>query len=102
MLSKVPRWIAGPVVLALAAMAMFFGVKAAYGGFGHYYDVSMKVPRTGMLLVNGSDVRERGVVIGHVDREQLSGRDVLVTLKIQRQFKIPADAQAFVTLKTLL
>jgi virulence factor Mce-like protein len=102
MMRKPPRWITGPLVLAVAGAAMFFVVKAAYGGFGHYYDVTMTVPRTGMLLTNGSDVRERGVVIGHVDNERLAGRDVQITLKIQRQYRIPSDAQAYVSLKTLL
>ena len=50
----------------------------------------------------GTDVRMRGVVVGHVDRMQLVDRRVRFTLKMDRQYRVPASAVAAVTLKTLL
>jgi len=62
----------------------------------------MRLPRAGQQLQQGSDVRIRGVVIGKVDRIQLQRDGVQLTLKIDDQYKIPQDATAFITLKTLL
>src|SRR5439155_4623715 len=63
------RWVplvVGPLILALIGAGMFVGLKAAYGGFGHYYDVSVTLPRTGEQLTTGSDVRMHGVIVGKV------------------------------------
>jgi virulence factor Mce-like protein len=97
-----PAILVGPVIVAVVAAAMAFGVKFAYGGYGNYYTVSMKLPRASQLLEPGSDVRESGVVIGHVQSIALTGRDVTMKLQIVRQYSVPKSAQAFVDLKTLL
>ncbi|HXJ63872.1 MAG TPA: MlaD family protein [Actinomycetota bacterium] len=99
---KLPVWIKGPIILAVIGTLVFLGVKNSYGGFDKTYDVTMSLPRAGQQLEVGSDVRLRGVVIGKVDAIRLEDRDVKLTLKILDQYRIPQDAQAYITLKTLL
>jgi len=99
---RVPALIAGPLIVALVVGGLAFGIKAAYGGFGHYYSLSVDLPRAGQMVEVGTDVRMRGVVVGHVDRMQLVDRRVRFTLKMDRQYRVPASAVAAVTLKTLL
>jgi len=98
----VPAWIIGPVVLAAIGALVYLGVKNSYGGFDKTYELTMRLPRAGQQLQEGSDVRLRGVVIGKVDDIHLEDRDVKLTLKIQKDYRVPGDAQAYVTLKTLL
>jgi phospholipid/cholesterol/gamma-HCH transport system substrate-binding protein len=102
MIRRIPAIVKGPVILALVAGGVFLATKAAYGGFGDYYDLSMNLPRAGQQLEQGSDVRLRGVVIGHVDRIELAGRHVRLTLKIDRQYRVPQSATGTIDLKTLL
>jgi len=94
--------VVGPLVVLLVASAMFVGLKAAYGGYGHYYDVSVTLPRTGQQLTVGSDVRMRGVIVGKVKQVQLVDRKAELTLQIDQQYKVPAAADAQVDLTTLL
>lgn len=97
-----PAVLVGPVIVALVVAAMAVAVKVSYGGYAQTYTVSMDLPRASQLLYPGSDVRERGVVIGQVSDVQLVDRRVRVTMRIDNQYRIPASAQAFVDLKTLL
>jgi virulence factor Mce-like protein len=99
---RIPAAILGPILVAGAITGAFFGIKTAYGGFGHYYYLTVGLPRTGQNLDPGSDVRMRGVVVGKVSREELVERQVRMTLQIDRQYRVPASAQVVVTLKTLL
>jgi virulence factor Mce-like protein len=91
-----------PVLVAAVVAAMFFGIKARYGSYGDYYYVSVDVPQAGQLMREGADVRERGVVIGSVSDLTLHGRSSKLTLQIEQRYPVPADARAFVDLKTLL
>jgi virulence factor Mce-like protein len=97
-----PPAVKGLVAALLAASALFVGIRAAYGGFSHPYTISVDLPRAGQQLEVGSDVRMHGVVVGHVQSIKLLGRQVRLTLKIDRRFRVPASAQAVVSLKTLL
>jgi len=98
----VPGIIAGPLVIALVAAVLFTGVKWAYGGFGHYYDLSLDMPRASQLLAKGSDVRMHGVVVGKIKDIELRNRTVHLVLQMDKQYKVPASAVAYVDLKTLL
>jgi phospholipid/cholesterol/gamma-HCH transport system substrate-binding protein len=91
-----------PVLVAVVGAAMFFGVKARYGSYGDYYYVDVELPRAGQLMREGADVRERGVLIGTVSDLRLDGHQARLTLRIEDRYRVPADAQAFVDLKTLL
>jgi phospholipid/cholesterol/gamma-HCH transport system substrate-binding protein len=102
MIRRMPAIVKGPVILAVVAAGVFVATKAAYGGFGNYYTLSMNLPRAGQQLEQGSDVRLGGVVIGHVERIQLAGRHVRVLLQIDHQYQVPDNVTASVDLKTLL
>jgi phospholipid/cholesterol/gamma-HCH transport system substrate-binding protein len=99
---RIPVLVKGPVVIGLALLAIYLGIKAAYGGFGHYYYLSVDLPRAGQQLAAGDDVRLRGVVIGKIDSVRLVERRVRMTLQIRQQYHIPSSAEAVVSLKTLL
>jgi virulence factor Mce-like protein len=97
----------GPIALAALVVGMFFGLKARYGNYNHYYYVKVNVARAGQLLRVGTDVRERGVVIGKVSDIALANPadnnpHAELTLQIEPQYRIPQNTQAFVDLKTLL
>jgi phospholipid/cholesterol/gamma-HCH transport system substrate-binding protein len=98
----VPAIIVGPLVLALLGAGLYTGVKAAYGGFGHYYTLSLDVPRAGQQMHVGTDVRIRGVPIGTVSRVELAGHRARLILRMKQRYRVPASAEAVVTLKTLL
>jgi phospholipid/cholesterol/gamma-HCH transport system substrate-binding protein len=91
-----------PLIIAVLGAAVFFGVKARYGSYGEYYFVDVQLPRAGQLMRVGADVRERGVLIGTVSDMRLDGHQARLTLRIEEQYRVPADAQAYVDLKTLL
>jgi phospholipid/cholesterol/gamma-HCH transport system substrate-binding protein len=99
---KTPALITGPIVAALVIFGMYLGIKWAYGGFRHYYPLSVEFPRAGQMLAVGSDVRMRGVVVGKVSEIHLVRRQVEVTLQMDRRYRVPSSAEAFVSLKTLL
>jgi virulence factor Mce-like protein len=99
------KWVplvAGPLVLLLAISGMYVGLKWAYGGYGHYYKVSVTLPRTGEQLTVGSDVRMRGVIVGKVATVELVKRQAKLILKIEDRFRVPSSAEANITLTTLL
>ncbi|HEX8100357.1 MAG TPA: MlaD family protein [Actinomycetota bacterium] len=100
-----PRWLYGLGVTALIVAVFAAGLRWAYGGFQKYYLVSLDLPRAGQQLDLGSDVRINGVNIGTmVDKQLVTSPTwhVHMTLQIQNKYRVPADAQAVVTLKTLL
>jgi phospholipid/cholesterol/gamma-HCH transport system substrate-binding protein len=99
---RLPSWLKGMVVLVSAFALMFAGLRWAYGGFGHYYYLSVDLPRASQQLQVGSDVRMSGVIIGQVTQIELVNRHVRVRLQIDRQYPVPADASANVDLTTLL
>ncbi len=102
MMRKLLRWIGAAIFVVALIAGMFFGVKARYGSYGDYYYVSVDLPRAGQLMRIGSDVRQRGVIIGKVSDIRLVDRRARLTLQIERQYRVPEQAQAYVGLKTLL
>jgi len=96
------RKLIGPVALVVLVTGMVFGLKLRYGDYNHYTYVKVDLPRAGQLLRTGTDVRERGVVIGKVSNIQLVDRHAQLTLQIDSPYKIPRDVTAAVDLKTLL
>src|SRR5256886_10323315 len=96
------RKVIGPILIAALAVGMFFGLKLRYGDYAHYTYVKVDLPRAGQLVRAGTDVRERGVVIGKVSDIQLVNRHAMLTLRIDAPYHVPRDAHAYVDLKTLL
>src|ERR671937_696449 len=76
---KTPALITGPIIAALTILAMYLGIKWAYGGFRHTYPLTVELPRAGQMLEVGSDVRMRGVIVGKVSEIHLVDRTVQVT-----------------------
>jgi virulence factor Mce-like protein len=101
-MASIGRKIGTVLFVVAVAAGTYFGVRARYGHFSDYYYVNVDLPRAGQLLRVGSDVRESGVVIGTVSAIELVDRHVRLTLQIEPQYRVPADAEAFVDLKTLL
>jgi virulence factor Mce-like protein len=99
---KTPALLTGPIIAALVIVGMYVGIRTAYGGFGHYYRLTLQLPRAGEMMQVGSDVRMRGVVVGKVSDIKLVHREVVLTLQMERRYRVPSSAEAFVTLKTLL
>jgi virulence factor Mce-like protein len=96
------RKLVGPLAIVVLFVGMFFGLKARYGDYAHYTYLKVDLPRAGQLLRTGTDVRERGVVIGKVTDIQLVERHAVLTLRIDSPYHVPRDVHAFVDLKTLL
>ena len=96
------RKIIAPVVAVAVLAGMFFLLKWRYGDFGHYYYVTLDLPRASQNLLTGADVRENGYAVGTVTKIDLVDRHARLTLQIDKQYRVPKDAQGFVDLKTLL
>ncbi|MBI4259710.1 MAG: MCE family protein [Actinobacteria bacterium] len=94
--------VVGALVLGAAGGAMYLAIKWAYGGFDDTYRLSVDLPRAGQQLQVGSDVRVRGVVVGHVESIDLVDRRARLTLEIEDRHRIPREARAVISLKTLL
>lgn len=90
------------VVVGALGAGMYFGIRARYGAYEGAYFVTVDLPRAGQLMRVGADVRESGVIIGTVSDIRLEERRVAMTLRIEPQYRVPADAEAVVDLKTLL
>jgi phospholipid/cholesterol/gamma-HCH transport system substrate-binding protein len=101
-IKRIPALVKGPIIIALFVGLLVVAMKAAYGGYGHYYYLSMDLPRAGQQLQPGSDVRLRGVIIGKVQTIDLVDRHVHITLQIDQPNRVPRDVEAFIDLKTLL
>ncbi|MDP8955374.1 MAG: MCE family protein [Actinomycetota bacterium] len=110
----IPTWLKGFGIALLATLVFVAAVRWAYGAFADYTMLTMDLPRAGQQLdIGTTDVRMRGVNIGTMVEKELvppspnaapgdRGWFVRLTLRIEDRFKVPADAQAVVTLKTLL
>ncbi|MGH2723544.1 MAG: MlaD family protein [Actinomycetota bacterium] len=96
------RRVASVVIVGLLGAGTFFGIKARYGAYDEAYFVRVNLPRAGQLMRVGADVRQNGVNVGTVDDIRLVDRHVQLTLRIEPRYRIPADAEAVVALKTLL
>jgi phospholipid/cholesterol/gamma-HCH transport system substrate-binding protein len=89
-------------LVAAVAVGTTLLIRLRYGHFDDFYYVTSEMPQATQLLRVGSDVRMSGVVIGSVSDIELVERHVRLTFQIQPQYKVPADSEAFVELKTLL
>ena len=93
--------ISGLAALVILAGATTVGVKFSFGAFDSGYRLHASFAAAGQGLVDGSDVKIRGVNIGHVDSIRLEDGRAEVTLFINSGYDIPADAQAVIRPKTL-
>ena len=111
---RIPTWLKGFAITTLAVLLFLTAVRWAYGGFAKYTMLTLDLPRAGQQLdIGATDVRMRGVNIGTMVQKELvppgpnaspndRGWFVRLTLRIEERFKVPANSEAVVTLKTLL
>ncbi|HEX2267769.1 MAG TPA: MCE family protein [Actinomycetota bacterium] len=109
-----PTWLKGLGITLLALILFLAAVRWAYGGFENYTMLSVDLPRAGQQLdIGATDVRMNGVNIGTMVQKELvppspnatasdRGWYVRLTLRIEDRYRVPANTEAVVTLKTLL
>jgi virulence factor Mce-like protein len=95
------RGLLGFAASAIAFVLIYIGVTFAYGGYDDHYDLVGDFPRAGQGLANGSDVTYRGVDVGEVASVELVDRRARITLHMDPDFEVPADARFVVRPKTI-
>jgi len=87
--------ISGLCALVLVIGATAIGVKWAFGEFDDGYTVTADFAAAGQGLVDGSDVKIRGLDVGHVQSIELRDGRALVTMFINAGHRIPAHSSSF-------
>ncbi len=95
------RALVGLGIIAVLGGLTYVGVRWAYGSFDESYELVADFPRAGQGLAPGSDVSYRGVDVGEVRSVELVDRQARVTLAMEPDFEMPADAQVVVRPKTI-
>lgn len=93
--------ISGLVALVLLTAAVTIGVKYSFGAFDGGYELTGRFEAAGQGLIDGSDVKIRGVNIGEVTSIKLVDGEALVTMRINSGENVATDARAVVRPKTL-
>jgi phospholipid/cholesterol/gamma-HCH transport system substrate-binding protein len=93
----------GAVVIAVAAVFLFFAYTASHVGAGSGYKLKAQFSSVDGLNI-GSDVSLAGVKIGTVTAETLNPKTFLATvhMTIEQQFKLPEDSVAKIASPGLL
>ena len=91
----------GAISLLVAVALMTIGIKGAFGAFAGGYELVGSFDAAGQGLLEGSDVKVRGVNIGEVKGIRLVDGRAEVTLRIDDGEQIPVDATATIRPKTL-
>ena len=87
--------ISGLCALVLVMGVTTIGVQWAFGTFDNGYRISADFAAAGQGLVQGSDVKVRGLDIGHVDSIELRDGRAVVTMFINEGHDIPRDSSTF-------
>ncbi|HEX9823150.1 MAG TPA: MlaD family protein [Actinomycetota bacterium] len=95
------RVVVGVLGISLA-VGGYFLIRSRYGAYDDVYHVTTELPKATQLLRVGTDVRLSGVIIGKVSEIRLAEREVEMLLRIESRYRVPASAEAYVDLKTLL
>ncbi|HUI03123.1 MAG TPA: MCE family protein [Acidimicrobiales bacterium] len=88
------RVLAVAVAAALAAGVVVAVVRASDGAFSGEYALTGSFAKAGEGLHSGSAVTYRGVQVGRVATIALVRRRAVVGMRIDRSFRVPADALA--------
>jgi phospholipid/cholesterol/gamma-HCH transport system substrate-binding protein len=91
----------GLVATVLSLSMITLGVMWSHGAFDAGYDLMASFSNAGQGLQSGSDVKIRGVNVGHVDGVRLEDGRALVRLRMQDGREVPVTTQAVVRPKTL-
>ncbi|MDT4936792.1 MAG: phospholipid/cholesterol/gamma-HCH transport system substrate-binding protein [Pseudonocardiales bacterium] len=97
------RRLLGLTFLVVLAGLVALSVAVYNKAFTPVVTVHLKTDHTGNQLLEGSDVKARGVIVGSVKKVKSTGDGATVTLAIEpgRRKLIPADVQAQILPKTL-
>lgn len=87
------------MVILVALVAL--GIKSSFGAFDSGYDVQGSFAAAGQGLIEGSDVKIRGVNVGEVKDIELVDNRALITLRMNNDVQVPTDATATIRAKTL-
>jgi phospholipid/cholesterol/gamma-HCH transport system substrate-binding protein len=87
--------ISGLIALVLMVGTTTIGVKWAFGEFDDGYVLQADFAAAGQGLVEGSDVKVRGLDVGHVQSIELRNGRALVTMFINDGHDIPRDTSTF-------
>lgn len=93
--------ISGAVGLIVLIAVITVGIKASFGEYDGGYELRGTFAAAGQGLLSGSDVKVRGVNVGEVKSIELVDNRALITMRINDDTQIPADAQAVIRPKTL-
>ncbi len=93
--------ISGAVGLLLLIAGITVGIKASFGAFDGGYQLTGTFAAAGQGLIDGSDVKVRGVNVGEVSGIDLVDNRAVVTMRISDGTEIPVAAQAVIRPKTL-
>lgn len=87
--------ISGLVALVLVIGATTVGITWSFGAFDDGYRITADFAAAGQGLVEDSDVKIRGLDVGHVESIELRGGRALVTMFIDADIRIPARSSSF-------
>ncbi|HVM20067.1 MAG TPA: MlaD family protein, partial [Egibacteraceae bacterium] len=94
---------AGLLAVVFLSATGYLGTQAAMGYFNTYETFTVAFGETGQGLVTGSDVKVRGVVVGHVGVIELTDDLTAVAeIRIEPGYQIPERSSFLITNKTLL
>jgi phospholipid/cholesterol/gamma-HCH transport system substrate-binding protein len=97
------RITAGALSTVLLLALLYFGTQWALGALDDDYRVWVTVGDLGVGVVEGTDVKMRGVIVGAVGERRLNDNyESEVELVLEPQYEIPERATFAVTGKTLL
>jgi virulence factor Mce-like protein len=91
----------GAISLLLVIGLGTIGIKSAFGAFDGGYQLVATFDSAGQGLIEGSDVKIRGINVGEVDNVHLVDGRAQVRLKMKDSERVPRSAEAVVRPKTL-
>lgn len=93
--------VSGGIGIVVLVALITLGIKAAFGAYDDHYRIQGSFAAAGQGLIEGSDVKIRGLDIGEVASIELEENRALITLDIEPERDIPVDAEAVIRPKTL-
>jgi phospholipid/cholesterol/gamma-HCH transport system substrate-binding protein len=93
--------ISGAIGLVFVISLVTLGIKSSFGAFDGGYHLTGSFAAAGQGLLEGSDVKVRGVNVGEVDQIELVDNRAVITLRIEDRHRIPETVQAVIRPKTL-
>lgn len=91
----------GGVGMVLLVGLVAIGIKSAFGAFDSGYELTGSFSAAGQGLIDGSDVKMRGVNVGEVTDIELVDNRAEITLRMNEGVRVPAGATATIRAKTL-